>query len=46
MKYKQLTITKRYQLLALKKLGYNQKEIAEEIGARVGQREQYENMDE
>ncbi len=32
MKYKQLTITKRYQLLALKKLGYNQKEIAEEIG--------------
>ena len=31
MKYQQLTLKKRYQLLALKKLGFKQKEIAKEL---------------
>ena len=31
MKYQQLTLTKRYQLLALKKVGLNQKDIAKEL---------------
>ena len=31
MKYQQLTLTKRYQLLALKKVGMNQKSIAKEL---------------
>ncbi len=32
MKYTQLTLTKRYHILALKKQGFTQKEIAKEIG--------------
>jgi IS30 family transposase len=32
MKYKQLTLTKRYHILSLIKEGYKQKDIAKEIG--------------
>ena len=31
MKYTQLTLKKRYQISALQKAGFNQKEIAEEL---------------
>ena len=34
MKYHQLTLEKRYQILALKKVGYSQKNIAKEIKVR------------
>jgi len=32
MRYRQLTLKKRYQISALQKAGFNQKEVALEIG--------------